>query len=1166
MPPLSIAETQPESETLEIGGVTLRPKDRINEFIYERPVGKGGMANVVLARSPSDEEVALKILKANRFRTGLKRFRSEFRALSRIRHPNVIRVDSYGDLHGHPYIVMEYVEGKDLHQTIRGFKYLENPDERWKICEAILVDICRALAHVHQRGLVHRDLKPSNILIDRHGRAKLTDFGIVKNFAAPDPEVSRTLVGTWAYASPEQISGEPVDQRSDLYSLGIILFAMLTGCRPFDEQNMKGYLEAHRNKKAPRPRAYDRRIPKVLDEICQKLLAKDPKDRFQNAREVLYRLEQLEPEAQSMDFGEGWVPSLVGRAAEVELLHEAVDRMSRREGGVIVLEGREGTGRSRLLEVAANRAQGLGVPVHHLNGQRGPGGLFGLIDLCEEIIAALGDRAPDDLRAVVRDWTRGEARGGDAIYRLMDSLRPAVVQILGDGPRIILYDDFHLLPRRGLEIFASLARTTVAIGEPVLMVLAVRTESMTPGLDAFLQGESMGIHPRRLRLAPLSLTAVTKLSEGLLGPGDKARVLAERLHRETQGNPLFVSQFLSALIQQGLLVKAGRGLELTADTEEIATGHLEIPHGVRQVVRKRLQGLAPDELSVLQLLSVSGHPLDLDLTLELLDRDEDAVLDQLDALISRGLVNERRTGELVYHDVGHRLVADVVYRDLDANLRKKLHGRLGVALEQAFDNAPAAIELVGDHYRLAGESEKAYRHLVASAARMLARSLPSEAWELAVKAHSLEAHAAEALPPSQMRALRLQLLDVRAEVLTVRGEWAEALELLTSYVELAQAMGETRLELSGRCRLAKTLRRLGEVERSHEEADAVLEDARNFGDRQLVAKALYAKAVNAWDDGLPKDVERYASEGLVLTAAHEVVEVRGEMLLCLAIAQASQGRMASSSKGMEEAVEVFDTLGVKHTRCLALCNLAEILIWQGRLVDARSRAEEAVESAQDISYRMGHAIGLRIHGEVCFELGLGAQAVKDLNSALELSTQLRMVDELIACRYTLARMAAEQRDAAVSSDHVAIARALAERSDPERYAPALIALNAWACAITGDDADAKRMLERAERDLPALHVPRRAQVMIGAARAHHALGNDADAERLAMQGTGLARSRGLRLLDLQGRLLLSLIAKEIGAATSWREEAAALARAFDRELSPELAQSFRARPALAGLL
>ncbi|MCB9744650.1 MAG: protein kinase [Alphaproteobacteria bacterium] len=1163
---MSIVESQPSSDVIEVGGVTLRPKDRINEFIYERPVGKGGMANVVLARSPSDEQVALKILKANRFTTGLKRFKSEWRALSRIRHPNVIRVDAYGDLHGHPYIVMEYVEGKDLHQTIRGFKYLENPDERWKICESILVDICRALAHVHQRGLVHRDLKPSNILIDRHGRAKLTDFGIVKNFAAPDPEVSRTLVGTWAYASPEQISGEPVDQRSDLYSLGIILFAMLTGCRPFDEKDMKGYLQAHRTKKAPRPRAYDRRIPKVLDEICQKLLAKDPKDRFQNAREVLYRLEQLEPDAQSMDFGEGWVPSLVGRAAETELLHDAVDRMTRREGGVIILEGREGLGRSRLLEVTASRAQGLGVPVHRLSGQRGPGGLFGLIEFCKQVLDALGERAPDELRAVVEDWTKGEARGGDAIYRLMDTLRPAVVQLLGDGPRIILYDDFHMLPRRGLEIFASLARTTVAIGEPALMVLAVRTEAVTPGLDAFLQGESMGIHPRRLRLAPLSLTAVTRLTEGLLGPGEKARVLAERLHLETQGNPLFVSQFLSALIQQGLLVKAGRGLELTADTEEIATGHLEIPHGVRQVVRKRLEGLSDGELEVLQLLAVSGRPLDLDLTLEVLDRDEDEVLDQLDALIGRGLVSERRTGELVYHDVGHRMVADVVYRDLDANLRKRLHGRLAVSLEQAFANAPAAIELVGDHYRLAGESEKAYRHLVAAAARMLARSLPSEAWELAVKAHSLEEHAAEALSPAEMRPLRLQLLDVRAEVLVVRAEWQEAEKLLETYVELAQAMGEPRLALSGRCRLAKNLRRLGEIERSHAEADSVLEDARAFGDRELVAKALYAKAVNAWDDGQPKEVERYASEGLVLTTGGPVVEVRGEMLLCLSIAQAGQGRMASASKGMEEAVDVFEALGVKPTRCLALCNLSEMLVWQGRLVDARARAEEAIELAQDISYRMGHAIGLRIHGEACMELGLFEQAHKSLTAALELSSTLRMTDEMIACRYTLARLAAEQRKAADTRDQVAIARGLAERSDPERYAPALIALNAWACAITGDEADARRMLERAERDLASLHVPRRAQVMIGAARAHHALGKLEDAERLAMQGTGLARSRGLRLLDLQGRLLLSEIAADIGATSSWREEAAALARAFDRELSPELAQSFRARPALAGLL
>ena len=171
--------TEGDSGVLEMGGMVIEPGQRIGPYVYERIVGKGGMAVVVLGRSPDGRAVALKILKASRFKTGLPRFRREFRALSRIHHPNVIRVEAYGDIFNHPYIAMEYVEGRDLHQTIRSFSGFDTLEERWQECERLLIDICKALAHVHQRGLVHRDLKPSNILLNEEGRAKLTDFGIV---------------------------------------------------------------------------------------------------------------------------------------------------------------------------------------------------------------------------------------------------------------------------------------------------------------------------------------------------------------------------------------------------------------------------------------------------------------------------------------------------------------------------------------------------------------------------------------------------------------------------------------------------------------------------------------------------------------------------------------------------------------------------------------------------------------------------------------------------------------------------------------------------------------------------------------------------------------------------------------------------------------------------
>ena len=129
------------NEPLKMGGLELKPGAVIDGFVYMREIGSGGMARVLLARNPAGELVALKVLRQSRFRTGLVRFRREFRALSRINHPNVIRVHCYGDVHGHPYIAMEYVDGPDLHSLIRSFRAWE-PQKRWRRCEEILVWTC----------------------------------------------------------------------------------------------------------------------------------------------------------------------------------------------------------------------------------------------------------------------------------------------------------------------------------------------------------------------------------------------------------------------------------------------------------------------------------------------------------------------------------------------------------------------------------------------------------------------------------------------------------------------------------------------------------------------------------------------------------------------------------------------------------------------------------------------------------------------------------------------------------------------------------------------------------------------------------------------------------------------------------------------------------------
>ncbi len=1138
-------------EVLRLGDMVLRPGDTVDSYTYVRPIGRGGMAHVVLVEESSGEQRALKILKGTRLKTGLARFKREFRALSRIHHPNVIRVHGWGAYERHPFIALEYVEGIDLHRTIREFKQLGD-EHRFRRSEELLVDLCRALAHVHQRGLVHRDLKPSNILVTASGQAKLTDFGIVKDLDRDgDPFQTTTLVGTWAYASPEQITGTPLDQRSDLYSLGVILFAMLTGRRPFAADDMAGYREAHLNQLPDDPRTLREACPDHLAEICLKLLHKSPRDRFQSAREILYRLEQLDPNQVQHD-GDIWQAPLVGRDEALGRLHDCLGDLVRGTFGLLAIEGRTGTGRTRLLALAERRAAVIGIPTHRLAGEGS--GLPRLLGLARSLNLALGSEAPSLLVDALGAFRRADAEG-DLVYQLVDGLREALRVQLDDGPVVLSCDDLEEVSPRERDLLSMLARGLWRQRRPLLLVVSALGDSPTEVVDRLLVGEGVGVKPVRLPTTSFSRQDATELIRRLLGATEAGEVLAERLFLVTEGNPLFFAEFLSGLMARGVLIPGRDAMQTTADAHELATGHLDIPASVRAVVGERLEDVGPAHRELLQWLAVSSRPLDLDLLLELLDApDEDLVLDRLDELIELGLVRERRTGTQVVHEVAHRILAGIVYRELSTERRAFLHREMAEALEgseQAVDD-----ELIGHHFQLAGLAGRAYRYLAKAATRMLARSLPGPAWELSTRAVNLEEVARVDLDRSAADAVRIELLQVRADVHYGRGEWADCLRCLEALARQAELAEDHHALVRALAMQGTALRRAGDARDPVEPVAAALDLARRTQDREGVLEALYSQAALAWEAGDLDRCEQLAQEGLVLVEEGST-KLRGELLLALTAVQATRGHVATAARGLDEAVDIFRKLSRKRTLCVALTNLAEILVAQGKLSEARSRVYEAAELSLELGYRLGEATATRVLGEILLELNDVERAEEALREALAIAGELQVVPELVAIRYALARLEARRGRPAETEAQVAVARVLAKKGDPERYATALIALNAWACAHTGDLPDAQRLLASAERELASLPVPRRCQVMLGAAQAYVAMERHDDAERLALAAQALASSRGFRLWGLDARVLLASLVDDEAAARGWRAEADALATELERELDPDLARAFR---------
>ncbi|MFT7518909.1 MAG: tetratricopeptide (TPR) repeat protein [Kiritimatiellia bacterium] len=1148
------------TEPIEMGGVIVHPGSRIGNYIFLREVGSGGMARVLLAKDPGGQLVALKVLRKSRFKTGLHRFRREFRALSRVNHPNVIRVEAYGDLFGHPYIAMEFVDGPDLHSLIRQFRSWD-PQDRWLRVEEILIDLCRALSAVHRRGLVHRDLKPSNVLISADGVCKLTDFGIVKDLdPSQDPMLSTTLVGTWAYASPEQITGNPIDHRSDLYSLGVILFAMLTGKRPFVANDMAGYLALHRDRPAPAPRDVDRQIPEHLDEICRRLLQKASRDRYQSAQEILYRLE-AEERVVHHRVDANWEPALVGRQLEIEAITDAVSGLTARRGGVVVLEGDDGTGKSRLIEVALDRSRSLGIPCNQVEFMGDETAFGAIITLAKHLQSELGTRSNSDFDKVISDFAADAETQGQTRYSLYDGTKDALNNLLADGPRLMLLDDIHRAHPRFIEFLTYLVRTAV-VGDwqPMLFVVSTRHKA-SGSADAFSAGEELGFEPKEITVGALSRSDLARIVSDLVGDSLPSRLLAQRLHKETEGNAFFVVEFLRALMSNSVIKKLPNGTrELMLSPDEIATGHLEIPLGVRQMMKSRLQGITTEDRRTLEVLALGGREVDLDVLLDVLEADEETVLDSLDHLLAAGIIRERRAGELTLHAVTHRKFADVVYRDMHSDRRATLHRRMAAALELHYSQNPAALEVVGEHYRRAGDAGRAYRYLVAAAKRLQARSLMQEAWSLTEKAGAIAESAMSDLSKEDFRAFRRDALNVRAQVLFNRAEWTEAEQTFLAVLRMATEDGDPRAACEARLHLAQVLRRMRRLDESRALAQASLDEARHLHFRQGVAEALHCMASLAWSDGNLEETERMANEGLLVAQGPELAEQRAELLLALTAAQATRGRLASATSGLTQAESIFRELRKKRHRCLALANLAELLTWQGEPVQARQRAHVACQLATDLDYRVGRSVAQRAMGVAALDLGLYDEARESLLDSLLVARQINLPEEVLSCKCALSHLHLERGDLANAARNARLGLVVAEQRDPERY---IALLHAHLAQAVGPrrPTEARVHLQAAEDIVNDLPVPRRTQVQLALAWAWLALDEPDQSRRHARSVLQLAGSRGFRLLSLEARALMAHLT--IGSERQTHQAVGLdLVRDFGIALSDEMRRAFARRPFL----
>jgi eukaryotic-like serine/threonine-protein kinase len=667
-------------------------------YAVRRFLGEGGRKRVYLAHDEKlDRDVAVAIIKTDGLdEQGLARVRREAQAMGKLGdHPNIVTIHDVGDDGGQPYIVSQYMPGG----AVDG---LELPLSAERTL-AIAISVCKGLAHAHNHGIVHRDLKPGNVWLSADGTAEIGDFGLAVALEQSRLTMHGMLVGTVAYMPPEQALGSETNERADLYSLGCMLYEMITGRPPFVSDNPSAVISQHINTPPVAPSWHADSCPLALEELILRLLAKDPSERPASAGDVLAALERIDPAGKVASHSDSNVLDrlslgvFVGREQEMERLRKAFDDCMSSRGGLVMLVGEPGIGKTRTTQELETYAKMRGAQVlwGRTHESAGAPPYWPWIQAGNQYAAAHQDdlptligpqMTPEAINELTRifPWLRQGVNVGEpeevndpevAQFRLFDAYAQYLRAIAHHAPLVIALDDLHWADKPTLLLLQHVARELSRMR--VLIVGNYRDTDITrqSALSETLASLNRESGFDRIVLRGLSRDEVAAYIRARANVDPRREVL-DRIFEETEGNAFFLSEVVNLMAQEGTLSKD-------------SISDIAIPDGVREALGRRLNRLSDETNEILQIAAIIGRDFTYD-TLTLLaspgqasaDRDDDALLRMIEEALEARVIEETEIAGR--YRFTHAQMQETLLAELSTTRRVRLHGQVGEALEKRY--------------------------------------------------------------------------------------------------------------------------------------------------------------------------------------------------------------------------------------------------------------------------------------------------------------------------------------------------------------------------------------------------------------------------------------------------------------------------------------------------
>jgi len=916
-------------------------------------------------------------------------FLREAQIVAKLNHPNIVSIHEIGSaalaakelgvkgwIKGEKteeekqFFVLEFVDGMSLRNLMATY-----PEGKCDIQTVLRtsVDICKALQYAHSQGVLHGDIKPKDILITEEGIAKLMDFGLAKMLGEPGV-TQEGMVGTVAYLAPELALGKGADAKSDLYSLGAVLYEMVTGQPPFSGEDLAKMIFGHIHDYPVSPRKLNSRVPQALDKCIMKLLEKEPGKRYQTATDLLTVLRKT-----TEDFlREVYVPShepsvvvpsprpsaakeiqLIDRVEEMAVLRETVDRAVHGEGGIVFLYGEAGIGKTRCarelgayarlrgMQVLSGRCPASfrmdGIPPYVLWKEA----IRNYLEDCtlEQLHRVIGyypgevsklvPELEQKLRTIPQSLPIGPEHERD---RLFEAVSQLFANISKETPLLVVLDDLQWTDQSSLLLLLYLTR---GVYRESLLLLGAYRETYVDEKHplSFVLGELD--RERLLQSVPLKRLSSDDTSEmikRILAQEDVPRAFCELAYEKTRGNPLFVEEVMKSLKEEEVIYREEEKWKI----REVS--RIDFPKTVKGVIKRRIGRLGDECQHVLTMASFIGKDFTFEALSGVVDVDEDRLLELIEKMLKTGLIKQSvLRGEDVcsFADI---IVRDVVHEEVSALRHRKLHGIVGTALEKVYANKiDEHLGEIAYHFLEGGDKEKALDYFLKAGEKAIKIYANNEAVSYFQSALGL----LEAKKNTIQE--RANVLERLGDIKGLVGEYDAGMEHWNDALLLwKRSYAKEKVARLHRKMAFILWTSLGDTEKAKERQGKALKILEKEHESVELATLYSHMARLSWHTGETDEALSWAEKALELAKKLDAFEVIADAYADLSLVFYSTGEPKKALNCLEKSLKIALDNGYMGTALRVYNNIANVLT-----VEENERILECYEKGFELAKKVG---------------------------------------------------------------------------------------------------------------------------------------------------------------------------------------------------------------------